>query len=68
MDDVCRLPSAPASLKVVLSGTEAWVHAFSLSMPGIRPILARNHAIMQLRNQADLSGRSYEGSHEAHTP
>ena len=26
MDDACRLPSAPASLKVVLSGTEAWVH------------------------------------------
>ena len=28
MDDACRLPSAPASLKVVLSGTEAWVHDF----------------------------------------
>ena len=44
------------------------ISAFSLSMPGIRLILARNHAIMQSRNQADLSGRSYEGSHEAHTP
>ena len=66
MDDVCRLPSAPASFRELKHGFT--ISAFSLSMPEIRPTLARNHAIMQSRNQADLSRRLYEGSHEAHTP
>ena len=71
MDDACRdyrahQPHLRLCFRELKHGFT--ISAFSLSMPGIRLILAHHHAIMQSRNQADLSRRSYEGSHEAHTP